>query len=291
MSFKDALRSKEFVVTAELSLTSATTKESLINDARSLCDSVDGFILTDNQYGQPHMAPSYAAAILQEKGFPPILQISCRNRNRIALMGELLGAKVTGIDTVYLVDGAVLPEGYAPRPVAVMDTDANELIGTAKLMNEQEELIPGSEILIGASATVHDPSPEKNPGKLLAKADAGAKLMITQICMNNEVLRRYMEFLVNHKLLQRFSVIVSVAIVTSPELAQWLKDNRLRTIIHDDLIERLAAADDGEIAAVEFTRDLVQDIQTIPGVAGINFAAASELHLIPEILSSSGGPR
>ena len=158
-------------------------------------------------------------------------------------------------------------------------------------MNEQEEPVTGSEILIGASATVHDPSPEKNPGKLLAKADAGAKLMITQICMNNEVLRRYMEFLVNHKLLQRFSVIVSVAIVNSPELAQWLKDNRLRTIIHDDLIERLAAADDGETAAVEFTRGLVQEIQTIPGVAGINFAAASELHLIPEILSGSGGPR
>jgi 5,10-methylenetetrahydrofolate reductase len=206
-------------------------------------------------------------------------------------MGELLGAKATGIDTVYLVNGAVLPEGYSPRPVAVMDTQANDLIETAQLMNEQEDLVPGSEILIGASATVHDPSPEKNPGKLLAKADAGAKLMITQICMNNEVLRRYMEFLVNRKLLQRFSVIVSVAIVTSPELAQWLKDNRLRTIIHDDLIERLAAADDGETAAVEFTRGLVQEIQTIPGVAGINFTAASELHLIPEVLSGSGGPR
>ena len=242
MSFREAFQSKDFVVTAELPLTTGTTKESLINDARLLRDSVDGFILTDNQYGQPHMAPSYAAGILQEEGFATVLQISCRNRNRIALMGELLGAKAIGIDTVYLVNGAVLPEGYAPRPVAVMDTDANELIATAQLMNEQEEPVTGSEILIGASATVHDPSPEKNPGKLLAKADAGAKLMITQICMNNEVLRRYMEFLVNHKLLQRFSVIVSVAIVNSPELAQWLKDNRLRTIIHDDLIERLAAA-------------------------------------------------
>ena len=145
MSFRDALRSKEFVVTAELPLTSATTKESLINDARMLRDSVDGFLLTDNQYGQPHMAPSYAAGILQAEKFAPVLQISCRNRNRIALMGELLGAKATGIDTVYLVNGAVLPEGYSPRPVAVMDTQANDLIETAQLMNEQEDLVPGSE--------------------------------------------------------------------------------------------------------------------------------------------------
>ena len=236
------------------------------------------------------MAPSYAAGILQEEGFAPVLQISCRNRNRIALMGELLGAKATGIDTVYLVNGEVLPEGYSPRPVAVMDTDANELIATAQLMNEQEELVLGSEILIGASATVHDPSPEIKPAKLLAKADAGAKLVITQICLNCDVLRRYMEFLVDHKLLQRFSVIVSIAIVTSPELARWLRDNRLRTIIHDDLIERLAAADDGETAAIEFTRGLVQEIQTIPGVAGVNFAAAGDLHMIPTVIAGSREP-
>ena len=289
MSFKEALRNKDFVVTAELPLTPDSTRESILSDAAFLQDCVDGYLLTDNQYGQPHMAPSYAAGILHGKGFPPVLQISCRNRNRIALMGELLGAKATGIDTVYLVNGAVLPEGYSPRPVAVLDTQANDLIETAQLMNENEELIPGSEILIGTSVTVHDPSPEKKPEKLVAKADAGAKLVITQICLNCDVLRRYMGFLVNHKLLQRFSVVVSIAVVPSNELASWLRDYRRGTIIPEYHMERLTAAGKGDTGVIEYTAALIREIRDMPGVAGVNFAAVGDLHMIPAIISASGG--
>ncbi len=288
MSFKETLRSKDFVVTAELPLTRATTKESLISDAGLLRDSVDGFLLTDNQYGQPHMSPLAAASILLNNGFNPVMQISCRNRNRIALMGELLGAKATGVDTVVLVNGAILPEGYSPRPGAVMDTDAKDLIATARLMNEDEDLVPGGEMLIGTSATVHEPAPETKPGELLAKADAGAQLVITQICMNSDVLRRYVDFLVDHKLLRRFSVIVSIAFVSSPDLAQWLRDNRRGTIFPDDTIERLSSAEDAETVAIEYTAGLVRQIQDIPGVAGVNFAAAGDLHIIPAVVSDSG---
>ena len=126
---------------------------------------------------------------------------------------------------------------------------------------------------------------------MLAKADAGAQLVVTQICMNSDVLRRYMEFLVSHKLLQRFSVIVSIAIVTSHEIAVWLRDNRHGTIIPDDYIERLSAAEDGESTAIEYTAALVREIQDIPGVAGVNFAAAGDLHMIPVVVSGSGVQR
>ena len=126
MSFKESLRSKDFVVTAELPLTPNSTRETILKDAKILQDCVDGYLLTDNQYGQPHMAPAYAAGILQQNGFPPVLQLSCRNRNRIVLIGELLSARATGLDTLILVRGAILPEGYEPRPGAVMDTDAKD---------------------------------------------------------------------------------------------------------------------------------------------------------------------
>ena len=291
MSFKEALRSKDFVVTAELPLAPESTKDSILADASLLSESVDGYLLTDNQYGQPHMAPAYAAGILQKNGFPPVLQLSSRNRNRIALIGELLGAKATGLDTLILVRGAILPEGYEPRPGAVMDTDAKDLIATARLINEDGTLGCGDETLIGTSATVHDPAPDTRPEELLAKADAGAQLVITQICLNSDVVRRYMEFLVSQKLLQRFSVIVSIAVVASHELAVWLRDNRHGTIIPNDYIERLSAAEDGETAAIEYTAALVRDIQDIPGVAGVNFAAAGDLHMIPAVVSGSGVQR
>lgn len=288
MSFKDTFNSKDFVITAELPLTPDSTRETILSDAKILQDCVDGYLLTDNQYGQPHMAPAYVAGILQKNGFPPVLQISSRNRNRIALIGELLGAKATGLDTLILVRGAILPEGYEPRPGAVMDTDAKDLIATARLINEDGKLGPGDETLIGTSATVHDPTPDTRPEELLAKADAGAKLVITQICLNSDVLRRYMKFLVSHKLLRRLSVIVSIAVIASHELAVWLRDNRQGTIIPDDYLKRLSAAADGETAAIEYTAALVREIQDIPGVAGVNFAAAGDLHIIPAVVSGSG---
>ncbi len=291
MSFKEAFRSKDFVVTAELPLTPDSTRESILSDAEILKDCVDGYLLTDNQYGQPHMSPVYAAGILKKNGFPPVLQLSSRNRNRIALIGELLGARATGLDTLILVRGAILPEGYEPRPGAVMDTDAKDLIATARLINEDGKLGPGDETLIGTSATVHDPTPDTRPEELLAKADAGAQLVITQICLKSDVLRRYMEFLVSHKLLQRLSVVVSIAVVASPELAVWLRDNRQGTIIPDDYIERLSSAEDGEAAAIEYTVALVREIQDIPGVAGVNFAAAGDLHIFPAVVSGSGVQR
>jgi len=288
-SFKQALRHKDFVVTAELPLTAASSRASLLRDAALLGDCVDGFVLTDNQYGQPHMAPGYAAGILLRHDFPPVLQISSRNRNRIALIGEILGARAAGVDTLLLVRGAVLPEGYEPRPAAVLDTDAKDLIATAKLLNDDAKLGPGEEILIGTSATVHDPAaPDKVPEELLAKADAGARLAVTQICLNADVLRRYMKFLVGHKVLQRLSVIVSVALITSHELALWLRDNRHGTIFAADTIERLAAARDAEAAAIEYTAALVSEIAGIPGVVGVNFAAAGDLPLIPRVLAAAG---
>ena len=291
MSFKETFNSKDFVITAELPLTPDSTRESILSDAEILQDCVDGYLLTDNQYGQPHMAPAYAAGILKKNGFPPVLQLSSRNRNRIALIGELLGARATGLDTLILVRGAILPEGYEPRPGAVMDTDAKDLIATASLINEDRKLGPGDETLIGTSATVHDPTPDTWPEELLAKADAGAQLVITQICLSIDVLRRYMEFLVSHKLLRRFSVIVSIAVVASPELAVWLRDNRQGTIIPDDYLERLSTAEDGETAAIEYTVALIREIQDIPGVAGVNFAAAGDLHIIPAVISGSGVQR
>lgn len=290
MSFKQALRNKDFVITAELPLTSASTGDSILRDAEILRDCVDGFLLTDNQYGQPHMSPAAAAGILLQNGFPPVLQISCRNRNRIALMGELLGARATGIDSLVLVRGGVLPEGYQPRPKAVGDTDAKDLIATARLINDDESLAGGHEFLIGTTAIVHAPGPDAKPQELLAKVDAGAQLAISQICLNAEVLRRYTEFLVANKLFRRVSFMVSIAVIPSADVAVWLRDNRRATIIPERVIEEVSAAADPESVAIDSCSRLVTEIAGIPGVAGINFVATGRLDIIQAVLSQSDIP-
>jgi len=284
ISFKQALRTKDFVITAELPLRPESTRESILADAAPLAASVDAFLLTDNQHGEPHMAPSYAAQILQSDGKAPILQVSCRNRNRIALIGEILGARAAGIDSLLLVRGAVLPEGYAPRPAAVMDTDAKDLIATAKIISDGTA--PGAELLLGASATVHDPDSDALPAELIAKADAGAKFLVTQVCLSVDILRRYMAYLVGQGLTRRLSVIVSTAVVDSPEAALWVRNNRRGTLIPDDYVDKVAAAPDPAEFAVEHARTFVRALHTVPGVSGVNLAVAGDPNLIATVLES-----
>ena len=158
-SFRDAFLSRDFVVTAELPLTPESTDASILEDAETLGSGVDGILLTDNLYGRPHLSPTYAACVLRQNGYAPILQLSSRNRNRIALISELLAARAAGIDSLMMVRGGVLPEGYEPRPKAVLDTDAKDLVATAKLMNEDRGLDSERTFLIAAAAAVHDPQP------------------------------------------------------------------------------------------------------------------------------------
>jgi len=287
MSFKKALSSKDFVFMAELPLTPETTCNRMLTDANVLRDSVDGYLLTANQYGQPHMPPSVAASVLLNNGFDPIVQLSCRNSNRIALLGELIGARAIGADSLMLVRGNVLPEGYKPRPKAVMDMDVKDLIATAKLINDNEKAEASNQFLIGTSATVHEPAPGWLLEELLAKADCGAQMIVTQVCLDTGVLRRYMDVLVSRHLIRRISVIVSIAAVLSAELAVWLRDKRLRTIVPAAMIERLHGAADPAQEGIELCGEVVRQIMDIPGVSGVNFAAAGDLEAIPKILAAA----
>lgn len=284
MAFRDALNNKDFVVSAELALTPDSSRASILADAAIACDYVDGFLLTDNQYGQPHMAPSAAASILLDGGFSPILQLSCRNRNRIALLGELLGARALGIDSLMLVRGSKVPEGYKPRPKAVMDVDAKELIATARIVNEDEKLGASHSFVLGTSATVHDPTANWHPEELLAKADAGTQLVITQLCMDLPLVQRYMAYLVEKQLVRRMNVMISVAVPTSADLASWLRNNRRSAVIPDTLMDELGGAADPETIGIEYCANLVREIRQTPGVSGINFVATGNTRAIRDVL-------
>jgi len=285
--FKEALRTKDFVFTVELPLHPDSTRQSILAAAAPLAERVDGFLLTDNQYGQPHLSPTIAAQMLNDKGLAPILQLSCRNRNRIALMGELLAARAAGIDGLMLVRGGVLPEGYSPRPRAVMDIDTRELVAMAERMNEQRA--PDQpEFLLGTSATVHAPGPGAEPKDLIAKADAGARILITQVCLDADVVRRYLDFLIGYKLLRRLSVIVSVAVVTSPEAARWLAANRRGTVIPETVLRAIGAEGGNKQAAIERTGRLVAELMDVPGLSGVNFASLEDPSLVARVLDAAG---
>lgn len=286
-SFKESVRTLDFTVTAKIPLTPATGAALIREQAETLRDSVSAILLTDNQFGKVHMSTLAASAILLQNGVDPIMQLSCRNKNRMALISELLGAAALGITSVYLVRGNKLPEGYKPRPKAVNEIGATELIATAMKMNTDPEIGVPSDFYIGASVTPHNPEPNWVPVKLIENIEAGAQFVQTHACMNMKLMRNYMKHLVAHNLIRKVSFFGGTAIFPSAEAARWLRDNRRNVIIPDSIIKRLKQAADPEQEGVKICTEQLQEMERIPGIAGANILSGGNVTAITDAIRAA----
>ena len=287
-SLKEALRTRDFAVTAEIYLRPETDAASLCGQAELLRDDVDAILLTDNQFGQLHMSTIAAASILLGADVDPIVQLTCRNRNRIALISDLLGAAALGVTSLLLVTGERAPPEFRPRPKPVLDVSATELINTAANFRSDERLGYCPDFLIGGVVTPIRPKATWKAKKLTGKIDAGAQFVQTHICMDLRVLKAYMNHLVSRKFIRRTSVIGAVAVLESAEDAQWLMDSRPYVKIPNQLVDRLRAADDPKAEGMQICAETLSAMAAIPGMAGANIMAARDLSTIPEVIRMAG---
>ncbi|MBT6208566.1 MAG: hypothetical protein HOI35_00900, partial [Woeseia sp.] len=267
-TFKEAVRKKDFAISAEIYLRPESDAESLRAQAIALRDSVDGLLLTDNQYGQLHMSTTAAASILIDYGVDPIVQLTCRNRNRIALISDLLGVGALGVTSLLLVAGERAPEQFQPRPKPVMDLSATDLIRTASTMKTDEKLTQNLDFFVGGVVTPVMPKPSWEAKQLREKIDAGAQFVQTHICMDVELLRRYLSHLVANKLTQRTSVVASVALLGSVEDERWLRENRPNVMLPDGVAKRLESASNPREEGIQICAETIRAMREIPGLAG-----------------------
>jgi methylenetetrahydrofolate reductase (NADPH) len=287
-TFKEAVRKKDFAISAEIYLRPESDAESLRAQAIALRDSVDGLLLTDNQYGQLHMSTTAAASILIDYGVDPIVQLTCRNRNRIALISDLLGVGALGVTSLLLVAGERAPEQFQPRPKPVMDLSATDLIRTASTMKTDEKLTQNLDFFVGGVVTPVMPKPSWEAKQLREKIDAGAQFVQTHICMDVELLRRYLSHLVANKLTQRTSVVASVALLGSVEDERWLRENRPNVMLPDGVAKRLESASNPREEGIQICAETIRAMREIPGLAGVNIMSARDLSAIPEVVRAAG---
>ena len=287
-SFKEALRERDFVVTAECFLRPETSADALRAQAELLRDHVDAVVLTDNQYGKLHMSTPAAARLFLNNKLDPIVQLSCRNRNRIALVADLLGAAALGVSSFQLVRGNRVPSNIDPRPKAVLDVNAAQLIGIATNLQKDADMQHIPELLIGGAITAHEPKADWQPRNVQAKVEAGARFMLSYICMDLALLRRYMQRLVASRLTHRVSVVISTALLSSADDAQYLRDNRPNFLIPESLVERMSSASDPKTEGVAICAEQIRELATIPGVSGVNLVATQDLASIPVAVDKSG---
>lgn len=288
MSFKDALRTKDFVLTAHVNLVRAPDGDALARQAEVLKPAVDAVQISDNPGPSIQMCGLAAAALLLRQGLDPIPHITCRDRNRIALESDLIGAAALGVTSLLLMRGSRIPEHMKPRVRGIFDTEAKELMAFVQGLKDDQSRFPVAGLLVGATATVFDPAPDWTPGNLLAKANAGANFVQTQLCFDLEVIRNYMARMVAAKLTQRLHFIMALSPLPSVEAAHWMRDNVKGALIPDAIIRRLRQATDQEREGVEICAELLRELARIPGVSGANLLTLGGLETMPAAIEASG---
>ncbi len=276
-TFRDSLDRQDFAVLGQLRLHEDDGAENVIAQAEQIAEVVDAVSVTDCPYGVLHMSGLAVAALLLPRGVDTVLHFSSRDRNRLALKSELLGASALGVTSFLLQRGDRLPDEVQPTKKQVFDTGAKRFLATAKHLSDYRIANGREELNLGTMATIFNPEDDWVPRELMAKVDAGASFIQTQICLDPALLRRFTSFLVSARVTRQCRLIVSVPVLTSAENARWLFDNLRGSVVPKSVVERFNAASDQEAFGIHLAAEMIAALKDIPGVSGVN-------------LSTTGGP-
>jgi methylenetetrahydrofolate reductase (NADH) len=288
------LRDGSFVVTAELSPPVSTDPSEFVGRALALQGLVTAINVTDGAGSKAHMSSLVAAHFLVRNGVEPILQMTCRDRNRIALQGELLGAAALGIRNILALRGDDPKLGDQPDAKAVFDLDTTALLATARQMSSQGRLPSGAEVkgpvrfVLGAAELPVDPPADWRPGGLLSKMEAGAEFIQTQFCMDPDAVRRYAARLLELGVAQKLPILIGIAPIPSARSARWMKEKLYGAMIPDRIVERLERAADSKAEGRKICVELLQQLAQTPGVAGAHVMAPAFHSAIGPVIEASG---
>ena len=213
-SLKQALQSEPFVITAEIPPPVSAGPAELEAKIDLLKASVHAINITDNAGAMAHMSSLAGSAIVLNRGIDPIFQITCRDRNRLAIQSDLMGASALGIRNVLALGGDPIKKGNQPDAKAVFDVNTKTVLNIINDMNKKgltmggRELATRSDFFPGAAAIVHDPIENWKPAALEAKASIGAKFVQTQFCYDSDVLKTYMKYIVDSGLSEKLYFLI-----------------------------------------------------------------------------------
>lgn len=292
--FRRTLESGHFAVTAEIAPPRGASLDPLtrsVNDLRSVVSAVN---LTDGAGARVRMSSLAAAIHVRQLGVEPILQITCRDRNRIAIQSDLIGAAAFGIQNVLVLSGDSLDAGDDASAQAVFDLDSRALISAIRGMSDQGVTLSGTELsgkpdfFAGAADVPVDPGPDWSPAGLQSKQGAGARFVQMQYCFDIELLRRYFERLREHGLTEKLYFLIGLGPLRSAESARWMRDHLGGTIMPDGILRRLEGARDPRHEGITICAELMQAARDVDGIAGVHLMAPGQHQAIVETVRLAG---
>lgn len=289
---RHCLQSGHFAITAELTPPRGAELESLTEAAAILKPAVTAVNLTDGAGARVRMSSLAAAIHLRQHGIEPILQMTCRDRNRIAIQSDLLGAAAFGINNVLAITGDSVQDSDDATPV--FDLNSRTLLAAIQdLCGEGAKVAGGPltarpQFFCGTADMPFAAPDDWLPEALLAKQRAGARFVQSQYCFDMDLLRRYLQKLAAHGLTEKLYFLVGLGPLRSAEGARWMRDNLHGTVMPEGIIRRMEAARDPQEEGIEICAELMQRAREIPGVAGVHLMAPGHHKAIVDAVQLAG---
>lgn len=288
------LRAGKFAVTAELAPPDSALAEDVFERARMFDGHVDGMNATDGSGANCHMSSVAMCALLTAVGYSPILQISCRDKNRIAIQGDVLGAAAMGVANILCLSGDSVQVGDHPEAKPVFDLDSMSLLETIRAMRDESRFLSGRpitsppQVFLGAAENPSAPPVEFRPQRLAKKIAAGAQFIQTQYVFDIDHLRQFMARAGDLGLLDKVFVLPGVGPLASARTALWIRNNVPGIHIPDAIIKRLEGAKEPKNEGRKICIELIQQIREIEGVSGVHIMAYRQEDAVGEIVRQSG---
>ena len=282
--------SGRFVVTSELTPPKGLDLAPMLEAARSLAGFVDAFNLTDSHNARMSMAPIGAARRLLDEGIEPILQMTARDRNRIALQADMLAAAALGVSNVVLMTGDAPAHGDHPDAKAVFDLGSVAIIEAVRGLNEGRDLMGNAlrgapNLCIGAVVNPGNPNLDDEMARMAAKVEAGARFFQTQAVFDVAAFERFA------RRLDRFegvevAVIAGVIPIKSVRMARYLNENVPGIEVPDTFIEEIAGSRDVDATSTSIAARTIAGIESL--CQGVHLMTLGREALVPAIVGQAG---
>ncbi|MDX1612812.1 MAG: methylenetetrahydrofolate reductase [Candidatus Promineifilaceae bacterium] len=290
------LRSGRFAVTAELNPPDSADPQEVYGAALVLSTVCDAINATDASGANCHMSSVAICALLTRAGYAPVLQVSCRDRNRIAIQGDVLGAAAMGVCNVLCLTGDDVTTGDQPEAKRVFDFDSLHLLRTIKIMRDKGMFLSGRKLTVpprlflGAASNPFVQPYEWRPLRLAKKMEAGADFIQTQYCFDVPRLRQFMARVRDLGLHERVFILVGVGPLRSERAAEFMRTKVPGVIIPDAIVERLRKTPKAQKQAEgkRICVEIIEQVREIEGVAGVHVMAYRQEELVAEIIEEAG---
>ena len=295
-NLKKVLEKGEFAVTAECGPPKGADPDVVLKKAELLKDKVDAINVTDNQTAIVRMSSLAACSLLRSAGLDPVLQVVVRDRNRIALQSDILGASAVGIRNVLCLSGDHQGFGNQPQAMGVFDLDSIQFVNVVRTMRDNGTILGGEslssapELFIGAAANPFADPLAFRAVRLAKKINAGADFIQTQCVYNLDRFEEWMKMARDKGLTEKAFILGGVTPLKSPGMAKYMNDKVAGMDVPDEIIKRMEGIpkEKQREEGIQICVETIQQLKEMPGVKGVHIMAIEWEEVVGEIVEKAG---